>query len=191
MRIKLVTLIVLFLVFILLQGCGNIVSTEKLNEDLKTVNVAIEKTKNESAQYIGGLIKTLIDLRLETLKNTEAMLEQKKKGLNRFITIKYTIEGEPYKRPEDFIKQMEQIQLDIAELKQNISETQAKSDQYYGGLIKNMIDLQIEQLKNTLVLLEQKRLSLKHDMPIYFSSSTSSEEQPARKAMEGSDLDNL
>lgn len=183
--------IVLTLFFI--QGCGKIPSTKELDDDIKILNTQLEKAVKESNQYAGGLIKTLIDLRIQILNNSKAMLEQKKRGLNRFVRIKYTVDGKIYKRSADYEKEIEGITKEIEEISAKIEEIQDESDRYTGGLIKAMLESNIATTKNTIAFLEQKKLSLKYEIPIYLAPSFTEREEieSTRKPMEGSDLDNL
>ena len=174
-----------------MHGCGNIPSTEEINNDLETINAEIEKAQNTSNKYEGGLIKVLTDLRMELLKNTKSMLEQKKKGLNRFVKINYTIDGKVYKRPGDFQNEISRIDDEITSINKQILNAQIKSDNS-GGLIQAMIEVEIATLKNSLTLLEQKKLSLKYEFPIYITPLVSGQtEESIRKSMKGTDLDNL
>jgi hypothetical protein len=69
------------------------VSTLEIDGDLATVATQIAATDTESQKYSGGLIKTLLDLRLAILRNTSAMLDQKRSSFIRRINLRYTIEG--------------------------------------------------------------------------------------------------
>ena len=62
-------LIVIFLIagIFLLHGCGNISNIDEINADIKTLNAEIEKSKEESNKYAGGLVKALVDSRIEIL----------------------------------------------------------------------------------------------------------------------------
>lgn len=180
-------------ILIFLQGCSKPPSTEEIDSDIKILNAQLEETNKESSQYAGGLIKSLIDLRVQILSNSKAMLEQKRTGLNRFIKIKYTVDGKIYNRNSDFEKEIESINNEIEEINKKIVEMQNESDLYVGGLIKAMIESNIATMKNTLAFLEQKKLSLKYEIPIYLSPSFTEKGaiESERKPMEGSDLDNL
>jgi len=176
----------------LLTGCGNVPSTDEINSDINNLDEEIVEAQKESDLYKGGLIKNMIDLRIEVLKNTKAMLEQKKKGINRYITIKYKIDGKEYKRPDDFEQRISSIDEEITQTNAEIAEVQLKSDQYRGGLLKTMLEVQISTLKTSLTFLELKKMGLKHDIPIYVPELPSAKsEKTTRKPMKGSDLDNL
>ena len=181
-----------FLISLLFISCGNIPSTDEINSDINNVNEQILEAKKESDLFKGGLIKNMIDLRIEVLKNTKAMLEQKMKGINRYISIKYKIDGKVYNRPGDFEQRISSINEDIKQIKATIAEAQLKSNQYRGGLLKTMLEVNIATLKTSLTFLELKKMGLKHDIPVYVPELPGAKsEKPIRKPMKGSDLDNL
>lgn len=193
MKTKYFITCVMVCILVFLQGCGKPPSTKEIDNDIKILNAQLEEAKKESSQYAGGLIKILIDSRIQILSNSKAMLEQKRTGLNRFIKIKYTVDGKIYKKSPDFEKEIESINKEIEEINEKIEETQSESDRYAGGLIKAMLESNIATMKNTLAFLEQKKLSLKYEIPIYLAPSFTEREaiESERKPMEGSDLDNL
>ncbi len=188
------TFLLLSVLFVLLQqGCSGVISTEEIDADMMRVDEQIVVVKGEIEKFSGGLLPNLMQMRLEILENTKAMLEQKKTGLNRFINIKYMINGQPFKRPVDYEIKAKELEDELGRLGADIKQMRIESAQYSGGLIKVMIEMKIATNENTKAMFEQKRLSLIYDFPIYFSPKIGSvaEDKPKRKSMGGADLDNL
>ncbi|MCP4649635.1 MAG: hypothetical protein GY853_06090 [PVC group bacterium] len=178
--------------FVFLNGCSQVQNTDDINADLLNIKRKISRAEEESAKYTGGVIKILIEQRKEILSYTKTMLEQKKIGINRFIDIKYTVDGEIFKQPKDYEKIINDIDTEILMIRAEIEEFQKESDLYSGGLIKVMIEMKIATAATSLGFLEQKKLSLKYSFPIYISPDLSeSNNEKERIKMEGSDLDNL
>jgi len=69
--------------------------TKSLNSDLMQVKTQIEDAHRQDEKYSGGAIKALIQLRLNTLQQTEALLEQKKSALLRRVWMNYTVDSHP------------------------------------------------------------------------------------------------
>jgi hypothetical protein len=70
-------------------------SDEGLSTDLAQVRQDIVDASAEAYRYGEGLLRSLILLRTEILKNTEAMLDQKQRSLLRGIRLDYRIDGIP------------------------------------------------------------------------------------------------
>jgi hypothetical protein len=175
-----------------IQGCGPIPSTADIDSDLEVLKDEIINTEKISHEYEGGVIKLLIEQRLEILKNSKVMLEQKRSGINRLIKIIYKVDGKTYQKPNDSEEQIKNIDREIVTVKQDINKQQANSDQYSGGLIKMMLEVNIATLNNSLSMLEQKKIGLKYGIPIYITPPISEQNDVAnRKQMKGSDLDKL
>lgn len=187
-----------FIIFgVLIIGCfscsGNIPSTEELDTDITELAKQIELAQKDAGKYESGLIKVLSDLRKEILNNTKVMLEQKKSGIKRFISLNYTIDGKKYKPPPNKAELLKEIEDELTEQDQKKKKMQNESDKYIGGLIKGMIEIQLATVKNTIAMLEQKHLALKHDMPLYAFSQPSGDakEKEEFKPTPGKDIDKL
>lgn len=153
----------------LLLGCFScqVPSTEELDKEISKIEKEIISVNNESEKYSGGLIKALIDIRKETFKNTKTILEQKKLGIKRFIPVTYTIDGEKYSPPDNKMELINDIQMDIEKLERGAEKIQKKSNKYTGGLIKVMLQMELATVENNVAFLEQRKLLLKHDIPLY------------------------
>lgn len=152
-----------------------------LEKDIKSVSLQINEAEKESAQYSGGLVKSLIILRLQILKNTKAMLEQKKYALKHGIPIKYTYKGKIYKPIPVDQSIIQDIESDIRNQEMDLSKAEAENAKYSGGLVKAMILSQIATIKNTIAMLEQRKLTAKYGIPLFALPKEQPEEAKEEK----------
>ncbi len=159
-------------------------STEELEADLTNVRRQIVEADKEASKYKGGLLLVMIRLRVETLKNTEAMLEQKRLSIVRAILLNHTIDGKP--QPTVSAEELSALEDDIKALEAEINKQTAEAAIYSGGLIKVMKLSAIETSRVTLATLKMRYLTAKHGIPIFgFEGSGTgdpprSEEKPGR-----------
>lgn len=157
------------MIFILLCcfSCSKPPSTEELDTDIAALEQELKNTETESKRYSGGLIKILLDVRKEMIKNTKVMLEQKRSGLKRFININYTIDAERYLPPQNKEEILNNIKEEIKKINDGIIKARKESARYSGGLIKVLVEVRAESLENSLVFIKQRELLLKYDIPFY------------------------
>lgn len=136
-----------------------------LEADLSKLREKITATRNEASVYEGGLIRSLIDARLQVLANTEAMLEQRRTAIIRFINLDYTIDGKPV--PPLTEKEMGDLTADMEAAKAEISSAKEESALYSGGLLKVMAETRVMIGQLTLSTLELRYLSAKWGVPVY------------------------
>ena len=82
-----------------LSACAQPFTPEEsaaLNAAIADLDAQVTATQEESAQYAGGLVKTPIDLRLATLQQTRAMLDQRKQANTYGIEVTYTVDGSTF-----------------------------------------------------------------------------------------------
>jgi hypothetical protein len=181
---------ILFLIILFLSGCSNIPDTQEIVADLDLLDKEIKEATSTAQDYSGGLITILIKVRIETLKSTKEMLEQKKTGLNRFIPISYSVDGKKYIPPENKNDLLKDLEKDLKNLKDDLAEAEKESAKYSGGLLALMSLTQASTVKNSMALLEQRRLLLKHDIPCYsMLPSTEKNKELEFKPTPGKDID--
>ncbi len=181
-----------FLVAIFLSGCSNIPSSENIDSDINLLDKEINEAKITSQKYSGGLILSLIKVRLETLKSTKTMLEEKSKGLNRYIPISYSIDGKEYFPPSNKTALLQGLEQDMQKLKKDLAKAEKESSRYSGGLIKITLLMQATTIKNSIAFLEQKQLLLKYDIPYYsILPNTAKNNEPEFKKTPGKDINKL
>src|SRR6185295_11568327 len=70
-----------------------------LKDEIRSVQAQITAADAESGRYTGGLVKALIESRVQTLRQTLAMLEQRDKAWTFGLRLRYTIDGKPFSLP--------------------------------------------------------------------------------------------
>ena len=131
----------------------------------------------------------MANVRLETLKTTKSMLEQKKIGYRRFIPLSYSIDGKVYNSPENKDKLLQELEDDLENLQHDLSIAEEESAKYGGGLLGVLSLTKFVTVENSIAFLNQKRLLLKHDIPYYdIVPSPSTSREPDFKPTPGDDI---
>ena len=131
-------------------------------EDLAATQREIGDAEAEGEKLTGGLIKVLIEARIETLRLTAAMLKQRIAALETGAVLA------PVKIPStapdpDLAASLKQ-EIDAQEAK--IAKTKSDADQYSGGLIRVQLLAAEATQAQTLAMLEQRYLSAKYGLTI-------------------------
>ena len=151
-------------------ACAAQISPEKtaqLNADIESVKAQIQEAEAEDAKYSGGLIKSLIAMRLETLRNTLAMLDQREKSWAHGIAVKYTVGGDVYSPPPDKDQRLATINEELKTTETKIEAHKAKASRYSGGLVLAMTLSTLATTEQSYAMLDQRRLGLQYDIPQY------------------------
>lgn len=158
-------IIYIFLLLIFLSGCNKQLSEEDkakvaaLNTELTQVNDDIKATTENYEQYSGGLIKSLIAIRLEVLKTNKNLVEQRINAIESGAPVKVeTLATTP--NPE----LAEYLQNEIELIKKEIEADKKDASQYSGGLILSMKLMNITNKEQTLAALQQKYLTVKYGL---------------------------
>ena len=154
------------------------VSTLEIDRDRATVRAQITDAENEAAQYSGGALKTLIEVRAATLRNTLAMLDQKRASLIRIIALTYTIEGRAAQEASD--KELNDILGDLSESERTIASAKAEAARYTGGLVQTMQLMKAATEEITLASLRMKFYSAKHGFPMPIPSLETTKTPPPK-----------
>ena len=132
----------------------------ELQAELKSVQDEILAANKEDQKYVGGLVKSLIAVRIQILKTTEALLQQK---------IVATKTGAPFKveaRTTQIDPQRaEALEKEILTKKQEIEGQRSEAARYSGGLVLAMKHATIATGEQTLAMLEQQYLVAKYGLP--------------------------
>ncbi len=140
---------------------------DSLVNDISAVQAEIRQAEEDDQKFTGGLIKSLILLRLATLRQTLAILEQYGKARTTHTTLQFTIDGRTFVPPADAAQQIVEVEKELAENAIKIAKQEAEAERYTGGLVKSTILATVATLRHTQAMLEQKRLSLKYSLPQY------------------------
>jgi hypothetical protein len=163
--LKLLIICVLAVVPVL-SGCSKELSPEEksrldaLKTDLTLLKSDIAQAEIRNASLAGGLLKSLIEMRLEVLKTTEALLQQRIHSIESgaTITVKVTASQVDPKRAEVLAQEMtlQEAQLKTAQL------DAARS----GGMIGIMKQMTVATHEQSLAMLRTNYLSAKHGLGI-------------------------
>lgn len=135
-----------------------------LKVELSTVREELKQADQDNATYAGGLIKSLIGVRVATLKNTEAMLEQKIYALENGASFKYVLSSE---KPDG--ERSAHLEAEIQRQKAALKNTEDEAAKYSGGLILAELLSTAATIRNTIAMLEQQKLAAEYGFPLYAS----------------------
>lgn len=161
----LLALVTAMALFAALGGCGHKLSPEeqqqltKMKQELLTVREEISVAKLQQGQYAGGLLKTLINVRVEVLKTNEALLDQRVQALEsgaKITLVVQAIQDDPI-RAAQLAAEIELQQVKLAQFK-------AEAARYSGGLVQLMSLVSAATAANTVAMLEQQYLVAKYGL---------------------------
>jgi hypothetical protein len=135
--------------------------TTGLQVDLAAVIQEIKDAQAKDAQYEGGLIKSLIEARIEILRTTKALLEQ------RILTIETrtpTTVQVPITKPDP--ERAAQLDAEIQAKQRDLDNAKAEAAKYSGGLVKAMKLSSVATIEQTLALLSQEYLRSKYGLAL-------------------------
>ena len=141
-------------------------SVVELKQELATVRQDIHDAEKENIAYGGGLIKSLIAVRLEVLKTNEALVEQRIDALEGGARITLVLNAstpDPTRAAE--------IAKDIETQKVKLVEAQVEANRYTGGLVKALAETSVATTRNTLAMLEQQYLIARYGIATPVSAS--------------------
>ena len=110
-------------------------STETLDADLSNLRAGVSDAAEESSRYNEGLIKSLIELRRQTIQLTFDMVNQKRLSVIRRIDLRYTVLGRIVSPDQS---KLNNINEDIEGTKARTQSDQRNADALSGGLVKSL-----------------------------------------------------
>jgi hypothetical protein len=140
------------------------ISTVEIDQDRAAIQSEIAEAKVESEKYAGGLIKTLLDLRIAILRNTMAMLDQKRTSFIRRISLNYMIEGHRVSPAGD--NELNEILEELVQAERKVTESKREAEQYTGGLLQAMLSLKVATDELSVSQLRLKFYSAKYGIPM-------------------------
>ena len=164
-QLRVVGRVLLVLIAFSGQGCNAELTPEQkqvvadLQQNLDRTRQDIEHATKEGATYSGGLIKTLIGLRLEVLKINEALIDQRIHALEsgtRITLVVNATKPDPTKAVE--------LAKEIESQRSKVTEARAEADRYSGGLVQAMAETAVATNRNTLAMLEQQYFIAKYGL---------------------------
>ncbi|HUT55942.1 MAG TPA: hypothetical protein VM658_21300 [bacterium] len=131
-----------------------------LKTELEEVRSEVVAAEKKNSLLAGGLIKALVEARLEILKTTEALIQQRIHALETGATISIKVSGtEP--NEELAARLGQEIETQLVEL----SKAQAEADKYSGGLLAVMKQATVATQEQTVAMLRQRYLAAKYGLP--------------------------
>ena len=140
-------------------------TTEELDADLKQVRTEIKQSSSEADKYAPSLMKSIIELRRQTLANTEAMLSQKRASVLRRIALSYQFEGQQLTPASD--KELKEIIGEIEQAESKAAQAKKHAEQYSGGLVQALALMSVETDQLSVSQLRLKFYSAKYGFPIF------------------------
>jgi hypothetical protein len=140
-------------------------SDTSLLADIAAVQAAIRSAEEEDQKFSGGLVKSLISLRLATLRQTLALLDQRARASAARTTLQYTIDGKQFALPSDAPEQIAAVEKELADISAKVAKQEAEVARYSGGLVQATAMATLATLRQSQAMLEQKRLALKYGLP--------------------------
>jgi hypothetical protein len=156
----------LFLLFALYALAQNF-DPQPLKNEIAGLEQTIVKAKAESAKYTGGLVKALLDSRIQIYEHTKALLEQRLAAGNYGVSIKYTVDGKEYVPPYDKDKIIQDLEKEAINTTKEMESAQKEADRYSGGLVKAMKLATVATFEQQLAMIEMKRCAVIYDIPLY------------------------
>ena len=135
----------------------------KINElqaELKAVRAEVSLAEKKSVALTGGLLKALVDVRLEVLKTNEALLQQRIHAVESGGRITTSISGS-----EPDLKLAQSLEADIRQQQEQLKTAQQEATQYSGGLVGAMKQMTVATQEQTLAMLSSRRLAAKYGLP--------------------------
>lgn len=150
--------------------------------DIAAIDVRLRQAEAEDARLAGGLVKALLGSEMGILRQTRAMLQQRASSWTFGIGLRYSIDGRPFVPPENGPQQLAEVEAEIAQSKEKLAAAEAEAARYSGGLVQALSLSTVATMRNSLAMLEQRRLALKYALPQFVGFQG---EHPAAPAAAG------
>ena len=174
---------IIFLTISVISGCGGkkeltpqeLELVTQLRSELSAADISISNAEKEDAKVSGGLVKALINTRLEILKTNKALIEQRIHAVESGAQITVSV---PSYKPNPL--EAERLAQDIGSQLAEIKSARDEASRFSGGLVLALKLSQIATQEQTLAMLKQRQLTAKyglayHTVPV----SPTASEQPA------------
>src|SRR5205085_4783905 len=94
--------------------------TASVKTEMGNLDAEIAAAEKANEEYTGGLVKALITSRIEILKQSRAMLQQRDKAWTFGIRMNYAVDGKAFVLPEGAKQLLPEIEHELAENKAKI-----------------------------------------------------------------------
>lgn len=148
-------------------------STFEIDRDRAAISAELTSAQSEVDQYQRGAIKVLLDARIEALRHTATMLEQKRKSLIRRISLAYVIDGHHVEAASD--SALNDILDELTAAEKRITLAKADADRYSGGLVQGIKLMTVATEELSAAQLRMKFYTAKYGLPLPLLNSTSTQ----------------
>ncbi|HCL3652394.1 TPA: hypothetical protein N2B47_005198 [Pseudomonas aeruginosa] len=138
-----------------------------LQTEQQAVAQQISSAESELRQYSGGLLKGLIEMRLEVLRTNKALLDQRIHAIEARAPVTQHVIS--YKPDNALVAELEQA---IANAKEELEVARAEAAQYSGGLVQALKLAAVATQEQTLAMLKQRLLVARYGLATAPQSST-------------------
>jgi hypothetical protein len=145
-------------------------STADLDADIASTTAKLANAEAEAARYSGGLLLMQAQLRETILKNTLAMLEQKRESFLRGISLAYQEPTPRTSSPTDEATAMSEL----AKARADAKAAQQEAAMYSVGLMQAMALVREATAKTTEAAIEQRVVLMKLGIPLPALSDSNS-----------------
>lgn len=135
--------------------------------DIAGIDARLRQAEAEDARLAGGLVKALLGSEMGILRQTRAMLQQRASSWTFGIGLRYSVDGQSFVPPPNAPEQLATVEAEIAQTKEKLAAAEAEAARYSGGLVQALSLSTVATIRNTLAMLEQRRLALKYALPQY------------------------
>ena len=145
-----------------------------LKREIGIIEEKLSRTEAEVAKYTGGLIKTVLESTAAIQRQTLEMLRQRDRSWTFGIGLRYTVDGRLFEPPSDAQALLIHLEREIADTARSIVESEAEAAKYSGGLVRATTLAAGATSRQTLAMLEQRRLAIQFGLPQYVGFQTGS-----------------
>lgn len=163
--------------FLFSAACGRAALTpeeQKTLQDLRTelakVRQAAAEAQTKDESLAGGLVKALVSTRLEILKTTEALLQQRIHALEGGAKLSIQVSAT---QPD--LSLTASLEKEISAQQKQLDAARADAAQYSGGLVHALKNSTLATQEQTLAMLQQRFLIAKYGLGIPRYSVTGTE----------------
>lgn len=139
--------------------------------EISRIEARLAEAQAEYQNYTGGLIKSVLGVTIATQQQTIEMLKQRQGSWTFGIGLKYTVDGKSLNLPQNREHLITELERDIASAQGRSAEARAEADRYTGGLIRATQLAAHATGRQTVAMLEQKRVALKYGLPQFVGFS--------------------
>src|SRR5262245_3269675 len=134
---------------------------DALEVELKAVKAEVAVAEEKNSGLAGGLVKALVEVRLEVLKTTEALIQQRIQAIASGARVTATVAGS-----QADPKLAQSLEADIKKQRDELKVAQADAAQYSGGLVGTMKQATVATQEQSLAMLRHRYLAAKYGLPV-------------------------